>query len=179
MDGQITSWPRDMEQRYGFTSSEALGCPSQHLLRTTFPRRLPEIEATLVTQKNWSGVLIHRHPDGRGVMTVCHWYVHQDVGNHAVLVTEVHSNITHEGEIMRRQLADVLADVLAVLAHELSEPLTVVSNYVDGTLRILQQGWPDLESVRQAMAQASTQVARSAEGVRLLRDLATAMRGTE
>ena len=72
-----------------------------------------------------------------------------------------------------------LADALAVLAHELSEPLTAISNYVDGAQRILQQGWPDLENVRKAMAQVSSQIARGAEGVRLLRDLATAMRDTE
>ena len=98
MDGHITSWPPDMERRYGFTSSEALGCTSHQLLRTTFPQALPEIEATLACQKTWSGVLIHRHADGRAVMTVNHWYVHQDIGKQTALVTEVHSNIAQEGK---------------------------------------------------------------------------------
>ena len=175
MDGHITFWPPDMEQRYGFASSEAVGCASHQLLKTTFPQALPEIAATLACQKTWSGVLIHRHADGRAIMTVNHWYVHQDIGNQAGLVTEVHSNIAQEGNIARQQLADALA----ALAHELSEPLTALSNYVDGTQRILQRGWPDLESVRNAMAQASDQIARSADGVRLLRDLVIAMRDHE
>ena len=171
-DGHITSWPPDMEQRYGFASSEAVGCASHQLLRTTFPQALPEIAATLARQKTWSGVLIHRHADGRAIMTANHWYVHQDIGTQAGLVTEVHSNIAQVGKIAYHQLANALA----ALAHELSEPLTAVSNYVDGTQRILQRGWPDLENVRKAMAQASDQIARSAEGVRLLRDLAIAVR---
>jgi len=172
MDGHITFWPPDMERRYGFTSSEALGCTSHQLLKTTFPQALPEIVAKLACQKTWSGVLIHRHADGRAVMAMNHWYLHQDIRNQTALVTEAHSNIAQEGNIARQQLADVLA----ALAHELSEPLTAVSNYVDGTQRILQRGWPDLESLRNAMAQASNQIARSADGVRLLRDLVVAMR---
>ena len=159
----------------GFSSSEAVRCPSHQLLRTTFPQALPEIAATLARQKTWSGVLIHRHADGRAIMTVNHWYVHQDIGNQAGLVTEVHYNITQVGKIASHQLANALA----ALAHEFSEPLTAVSNYVDGTQRFLQRGWPDLENVRKAMAQASDQIARSAEGVRLLRDLVIAVRGNE
>jgi signal transduction histidine kinase len=175
IDGHITSWPPDMEQRYGFASSQAVGCASHQLLRTTFPQSLPEIAATLACQKTWSGVLIHRHADGRAIMTVNHWYVHQDIGNQAGLVTEVHSNIAQVGKIPCHQLANALA----ALAHELSEPLTALSNYVDGTQRILQRGWPNLENVRKAMAQASDQIARSAEGVRLLRDLVIAVRDNE
>jgi len=38
-----------------------------------------------------------------------------DIGNHACLITEVHSNIAQEGKGVSCQLADVLA----VLAHEL------------------------------------------------------------
>lgn len=175
MDGHITSWPPEMERRYGFSSSQALGCTSHQLLRTTFPQALPEIEAALVCQKTWSGLLLHRRADGRPVMTVNHWYLHQDIGKQASLVTEVHSNILQEGRGTCRQLADVVA----ALAHELSEPLTAISNYVDGAQRILQRGWPDIENLRSAVAQTSAQIARGAEGVQLLRDLADVMRNAE
>ena len=87
----------------------------------------------------------------------------------------MHSDIAQEGE----EICCQIANVLAVLAHELSEPLTAIGNYVDGAQRILQHGWPDLENVRKAMTEVSSQIARGADGVRLLRDLATAMRDTE
>jgi two-component system sensor kinase FixL len=172
MDGQITFWSPDLEERYGFTCSEALGRTSHQLLRTIFPLKLPEIEATLAYQKTWSGMLIHRHAGGRAVMTVNHWHVNQDIGNQPGLVTEVHSDIAQES----KEICCQIANLLAVLAHELSEPLTAISNYADGAQRILQKGWPDLENVRNAMAQVSSEVARGAEGVHLLRDLAIAMR---
>ena len=175
MDGQITFWSPDLEQRYGFACSEALGRTSHQLLRTIFPLKLPEIEATLANQKTWSGMLIHRHADGRAVMTVNHWHVHHDIGNHPCAVTEVHSDIAQGGE----EICCQIANALAVLAHELSEPLTAIGNYVGGAQRILQHGWPDLENVRKAMTEVSSQIARGADGVRLLRDLATAMRDTE
>ena len=175
LDGHITLWSPDMEQRYGFTNSEAIGSISHQLLRTLFPQALPEIEAKLVDHRAWSGVLIHRHADGRAVMTVNHWHLHEDSGSPACLITEVHSDIAEEDNGVCGQLADVIA----VLAHEVSEPLTAISNYIDGAQRILQRGWPDLESVRAAMARTSDQIARGAEGVRLLRDLANSMRDTE
>jgi phosphoglycerate-specific signal transduction histidine kinase len=66
-----------------------------------------------------------------------------------------------------------------VLAHELSEPMTAISAYVNGAQRILQSGWPDLASARVAMARASDQIARGGEWLRLSRELAAAMRENE
>ena len=87
-------------------------------------------------------------------MTVNHWHVHQDTGNQACFVTEVHSNIAQEG----KEACCQLANVLAVLAHELSEPLTAIGNYVDGAQRILQQGSPDQEKLRKAMGRRLTKL---------------------
>jgi signal transduction histidine kinase len=172
MEGRITAWSPGMQQRYGFTDGQAHGRPSHQLLSTCFPQALRDIQAVLVQQKTWSSGLIHRHADGRAVMTVNHWYFHPDVDDQSSLVTEVHSDVAHEGNGMYRRLADVLA----VLAHELTEPLTAMRTHVDDAQRTLQPGWPDLGRVREAMAQASSQIARSAEGADLLRDLANGMR---
>ncbi len=173
LEGHITAWSPDMQRRYGFTSEEAHGHTSHQLLRTSFPHALPAIEATLRQRNSWSGGLIHRHADGRAVMAANHWYVYHDVDRQTYLVTEVHSDIAPEDNGVCHQLADVLA----ALAHELSEPLTAIHNYVDGAQRLLQRGWPDLDAVRKAVAQASSQITRGAEGVNLLRDAANNMRG--
>jgi hypothetical protein len=172
MEGHITSWSVDMQRRYGFSSEEAEGRTSHQLLRTIFPQELPAIEITLRQQNNWSGGLIHRHADGRAVMAANHWYVFRDVDRQACLVTEVHSDIASEGSGVFHRVADVLA----ALARELSEPLTAINNYVAGVQLILQQGWPDRQSVREAMEQASGQLVRGTEGVNLLRHLASDMR---
>ncbi len=45
-----------------------------------------------------------------------------------------------------------------------------ISDYVNGAQRSLQAGWPDLNSVREAIERVSTQIARGADGMRLLRE---------
>jgi len=174
VEGYITAWSPGMQRRYGFTSEEAHGRTSHQLLRTIFPRALQAIESTLHQRNSWTGGLIHRHADGRAVMAANHWYVFHDINRQACLVTEVHSDIAPDGSDVCHQLADVLA----ALACELTEPLTACNNYVAGAQLILQQGSPDLQGVRVAMAQASGQIARGAEGVNLLRRLANDMHDT-
>ena len=66
--------------------------------------------------------------------------------------------------------------MLSALAHELGEPLTAIYNYFDGMQCALQLGRPDPASMRRAIEQASSQIARSAGGVLLLRHLANRMR---
>jgi len=66
-----------------------------------------------------------------------------------------------------------------VLAHRLSEPLTAVNNYINAAQRVLDHGWPDRDSLRTALAQATSQIARGAEGVKLMRDLANELRSTD
>ncbi len=171
-EGRITAWSPGMQRRYGFTSEEAQGRISHQLLRTAFPQALQAIEATLEQQNSWSGGLIHRRADGTAVMAINHWYVYHDADCQSRFVAEVHSNIAQDGGAVRHELADVLA----ALALELTEPLLAISNCVDGAQRSLRAGRPDLNSVREAIERASTQIARGADGMRLLRELANTMR---
>jgi two-component system sensor kinase FixL len=172
MDGRITAWSPGMQRRYGFTSEEAHGCTSHQLLRTIFPQALKTIEATLAQRNAWSGGLIHHRADGTAVMAISHWYVYRDVDAEACLVAEVHADIPQDGSVARHELADVFA----ALAHELSEKLLAMRTEIDAAQQCLQAGWPDLNSVREAIARASTQIALSAQGVRLLGELSNSMR---
>jgi hypothetical protein len=175
LDGQITAWSSGMEQRYGYSAADALGQTSHRLLRTAFPRSPPEIEAILVSRRHWSGGLVHRHADGGLVIAVNNWTLSSEGDHRSWLVTEVHSDVARAGSGLCRHCADILD----VLAHELSEPMTAINAYLDGARRILQPGWPDLANARVAMARASDQIARGVEPLRLLRELAAAMRDNE
>ena len=166
MDGRITFWPAGMEQRYGFTSEQALGHVTHQLLKTIYPQALNEIDETLLRQSNWTGGLIHRHADGRAVIVVGHWYLHRNTAGYDPVISEVHS------DAVGRQLGDLIA----VLAHELSQPLAAITGYIDGALRILARAWPDLDSLHKSMALAADQIARGAESVKLMRDLAYGVR---
>jgi two-component system sensor kinase FixL len=169
MDGRVTFWPPGMEQRYGFTSAQALGHTSHQLLKTLFPHALNEIEATLQHQGNWSGGSIHRHADGRPIVVIGHWYLQRAADGRDAAITEIHS------DAVCRQFADLIA----MLAHELSEPMTAISNYMNAAQSILDRAWPDRDSLRYAVAQTIIQIARSAEGVKLMRDLVSQLRSTD
>jgi PAS domain S-box-containing protein len=174
MEGRIIAWSQGIERRYGFTRADALGKISHELLKTEFPRALQKIEATLVSEMTWSGVLIHHRADGSAVPVATQWYVKHD-GNDKARVTEVHSDLTSD----REELCGRLGEVIELLAHELSEPLTSIRNYIDGVQRILRTGWPDLGRARDVLSAASIQIDRGAEDVRFMRKLAVAIRDTE
>jgi signal transduction histidine kinase len=167
MDGRITSWPAGMERRYGFSREHALGQNAHRLLRTIFPGALLDIEATLLTEHSWQGGLIHRHADGRAITVMSQWVLHRhgDAAEDA-MVTEMHSDT----------ISIQLADLMATLADELSQPLTAISNYVNGARRTLLREPPDPDRVDRAMALAADQLVRSAEHVKLLRSLAIDLR---
>jgi len=169
VEGRLTFWPPCMEQRYGFTSEQALGRTSHQLLKTIFPQALNDIEETLQRQSNWSGGLIHHHADGRAIIVIGHWYLQRTADGQDPIVTELHSAVA----------GNQVADLIAVLAHRLSEPLTAVNNYINAAQRVLDHGWPDRDSLRTALAQATSQIARGAEGVKLMRDLANELRSTD
>jgi hypothetical protein len=120
----------------------------------------------------WSGGLIHRHADGRPIVAANLWLLSFEGDDQNWVVTEVHSDVGPGSQDSCNQIADVLD----ILAHQLIEPLTAIGNYLNGARAILQTGWPNLGRLREATASASNQMERGADGVRLLRELAVAIR---
>lgn len=171
MRGRITLWSPAMQQRYGFSVDEAMGQSAHQLLRTLFLKPPSEIDAILVERKSWSGGAVHRRADGRLVMTAHHWHLHDRDGREA-LVSELHSDIASTDE----DCANVLADIIGVIGHELSQPLTAINSYIHGASRALQPAWPDKVSSSQALTAAAEQMARIKEGMALFRELGETLR---
>jgi signal transduction histidine kinase len=166
-DGQITAWPPCMELRYGFTAQQAVGQVSHRLLQTTFPLPLPDIEAILSQQRCWHGGLIHKHADGHAILVISRWDLNRQGNNpDDVTVTETHSEPN----------GVEMADLFAIMASELSQPLTAIANYVNAARRSLQNHAADVETARAAMALAAGQVELGAAQVRLMRRLAGELR---
>ena len=91
--GRIRHWTRGAERLYGYTSAEAVGATSHTLLKTIFPKPLPEIEAALAANGVWSGELRHRHKDGGEVYVGSHWVAARREGA-GDLVIEVNNDIS-------------------------------------------------------------------------------------
>jgi hypothetical protein len=161
-----------MEQRYGFTSAEALGEVAHDLLRTIFWKSQREIETVLLEHKSWTGGFIHRRSDGRLVMTAHHWHLHEAGDHDEPLLSELHSDVA----VTNAHDAVVLADIIGGIGQELSQPLTVVSNYLGGASRLPPLPWPDSAKSSQALAIAAEQVDRIREGMGIFRHLGEILR---
>jgi signal transduction histidine kinase len=172
LDGRITLWSPAMQKRYGFTSNEALGQVAHRLLRTVFWKPLHEVEAVLVEQKTWTGGLMHRRVDGHPITTGHRWYLHPDVTGGESLVAELHSDILQG----RETAASQLADVMAIVAHELSQPMTAIANYIHATQRALEPAWTDRPRLNEALSAAAIQVERMKDSVTLFRQMSEAFR---
>jgi two-component system CheB/CheR fusion protein len=135
LDGTITYWNRGAEETYGFSRSEAVGHDVQDLLRTACSRAA--LVEALERYGRWSGELTKRHRDGTPVVVESRMTLSRDGGVGFVLET----NLPITERKMREEAAaarvEELAETdrnknefLAVLAHELRNPLASLRNAV-------------------------------------------------
>jgi signal transduction histidine kinase len=171
-DGHITFWSREMEHRYGFAPEEAVGQVAHKLLRTSSCQTLTEIEAQLAEREIWRGGLIHHRADGQPLIVANHWHLHREAEGQETFVTELHSDIVPPGA----PAGSDLADILATMAHEVSEPLTAIGNYMSAAQRALHPAWPDKVRAGQAIDAAIRQLARARETLAQVRALGAGLR---
>jgi len=105
LDGRIVFWSDGAERLYGYTAAEAIGRRSHELLRTTFPRPLPELAAALLRDGQWQGELIDRRRDGTELAVASHWSLYHEPAFGKPLIIEVNSDISR----IRRAETEVAA----------------------------------------------------------------------
>ena len=124
----IVAWNQGCEQLYGYPRSESLGRTSHELLRTSFPQPFAEIEQAIEQHGIWSGELRHLTRAGLEIIVESRWQL-THIGERK-FVLETNRDITERKaaqEALRR--ADRQKDeFLAMLAHELRNPLAPIRN---------------------------------------------------
>jgi two-component system CheB/CheR fusion protein len=124
----IVAWNQGCEQLYGYSRSESLGRTSHKLLQTRFPQPVAEIEQAIEKRGTWSGELRHHTRAGREIIVESRWQLTR-IGERK-LVLETNRDITERKaaqEALHR--ADRQKDeFLAMLAHELRNPLAPIRN---------------------------------------------------
>jgi PAS domain S-box-containing protein len=124
----IVAWNQGCEQLYEYSRSESLGRTSHELLRTRFPQPFAEIEQAIEQHGIWSGELRHLTRAGLEIIVESRWQL-TCIGERK-FVLETNRDITERKaaqEALRR--ADHQKDeFLAMLAHELRNPLAPIRN---------------------------------------------------
>jgi len=75
-----------------------------------------------------------------------------------------------QAELVHVARLTALGEMASALAHELNQPLSAASNFVRGSIRLLDQGAPDKAKIRDALVQAGDQTLRAGQIIRRLRD---------
>ncbi|MBV9695767.1 MAG: PAS domain-containing protein, partial [Gammaproteobacteria bacterium] len=138
--GGIVYWNAGAEHLYGISRAEALGGQPQVLLQVD-PDCAAAAQRALQERGEWHGELVVRRHDGATVVVHAQQILFHERGGQLTL--ETHHDITERCELERalqrrvRELAqadEAKNDFLAMLAHELRNPLAPLRNAV----RILQ-----------------------------------------
>ena len=112
MNDIITYWNRGAEERYGWSSEEAVGRVSHELTQTCFSAPLQEINAELLKTGRWGGELVHTRRDGTQVVVASRWALQRDQSGNPVAILETNNDITE-----RKQAEEKLRRSEAFLAE--------------------------------------------------------------
>jgi PAS domain S-box-containing protein len=173
LEGNIAFWSPAMEQRYGFAAEEAVGQQAHRLLQTRSWQAIDEIEATLQARHSWVGGLIHQRADETPVIAANRWQLHRIGAD--VFVTELHADIVAADTPEAGQLADVIATI----AQELSQPLAALGGYIGGVQHAIARAWPDRSYLEHGMDEAGKQLARAGELLQRVRTLGENLRSVQ
>jgi two-component system, chemotaxis family, CheB/CheR fusion protein len=136
LDGGITYWNKAAAETYGYAQDDALGRSIQELLVTSPP--YTEFRDQLLRDGRWSGELVQTRRDGQRIIVESRMAVVRE-SDDRIVVVDADRPISERKElerVLRRRADDLVAvdrnkdEFLAMLAHELRNPLAPLHNVV-------------------------------------------------
>ncbi|GLY07386.1 hypothetical protein Acsp01_77650 [Actinoplanes sp. NBRC 101535] len=149
MDGRIRWWNAGAAWLYGRTLDEVRGRISHDVLATTFigGGTAREQRESLESDGRWDGLLQHVSAEGRELTLISRQVVHKPQGETDPQVLEINTDVTAAlaVEHARDRAAAALAernieleaanqlklDIIGMLGHEISNPLSAILGYAD------------------------------------------------
>ncbi len=181
LDDGIETWNRGAQELYGFSLEEARGRVPRELLHTVLPRPFSEIEAALREHGRWEGDLVHQAKDGRSITASAKLQVVRG-DDEVERVLETNRDITarkrteedlRESQAVLQEADRRKNEFLAVLSHELRNPLAPIRN----SLYILDRAAPGGEQAKRAKLVIDRQVGQLARLVDDILDVTRITRG--
>jgi two-component system CheB/CheR fusion protein len=159
--GEIVYWNRGAEQLYGYAKQEAVGRNSHELLQTSGAADVEAIEDALAREGKWSGELTHRTRGGETLVVESSMAVVSE--GEQRLVIETNRDMSQRKALedsLRKRVSELAAadrhknQFLAMLAHELRNPLAPMRNAID-IMRAQGSGSTNGESIDMLHRQVS------------------------
>jgi two-component system CheB/CheR fusion protein len=154
-DSVITFWNHCAQAMYGWTAEEAIGKDLHALLPTSSPVDGTEIDALLRSRNHWQGEATHTRRDGTRILVESSHVVNRAENGEVLGILEINRDITDRQRMiddLARNATELAAadkrknEFLAVLAHELRNPLTPLRNSVSFLSMIGGQGAEAIEA---------------------------------
>jgi two-component system sensor kinase FixL len=183
LDGNVTSWNPAAERIFGYSAAEMIGQP----LTKVFPEELiaeeEQILAKLRTGKSirhYETVRVRK--DGASINVSLSASPLRDSSGSVIGASKIVRDIT-EQKVAEKRLRDMQAEMAHVsrltsmgqlssaLAHELNQPLTATTNYLNTARTLIQNaGDPRIAKADQALEKGAAQIQRAGQIIRRLRE---------
>ncbi len=175
------TWSGGAEQLYGFTAGEAIGKDPRELLQKVFPCPWAEVEKALHDKGRWDGEVESRTKNGRPITILARLaYMRDEDGIERILQSDRDITERRSADADRERLIHTLRegeqrknDFLAMLSHELRNPLAPIRN----SLFILDRAATGGEQAQRAKAIIERQVTQLSRLVDDLLDMTRISRG--
>ena len=180
VNGVILSWNRAAERLFGYTAAEIIGRP----ITVIFPPDRVEEEAVFLDQISRGETVDHyetarRHKDGQIISVSVTISPIGDASGKVIGASTILRDLTNRNardqriEELQTELAHVqrlteLGQVVSTLVHEVNQPLTAISNYVNACRRLVTTG--DGERIQAVLERIADQTNRTREVVQRIRD---------
>ena len=189
LDGLVTSWNKAAERIFGYTAEEMIG---QSILRLAVPGHRDDMLEILSRIKR--GERIHHYETTRGHKNGTTLHISLgvspifDADGRLIGASKVSRDITGaknaeialkqsetrlqemHAELLHVSRLSAMGQVAAMLAHELNQPLTAISNYMEGARALLDRGGDlPLSRIGNAIDRAGEQAVRAGQIIQRLR----------
>lgn len=182
LHARIVSWNRGAEQLYGWSAEEAEGQDVHRFLHTVWPMPVEAVYAAIQERGSWEGEVRQLRRDGKEILVECRQSLYREDGV-ATSVMEINRDITERKNFERQLEASriqavntarlsALGEMAAGIAHEVNNPLAIISGSARNLVRLVQHGELTAEGMLKQVARITQTSDRIARIVKSLRHIA-------